>query len=75
MLYESFKWFYTDDLKLYARNAGEIQSLLSTVNIFSTDIGMIFCTSKCTHFSLKRGKFHDVLHQEMSGKIRSDVFY
>ena len=50
--------FYMDDLKLYARNAGEIQSLLTTVNIFSTDIGMKFCTSKCAHLSLKRGKYY-----------------
>jgi len=50
--------FYMDDLKLYAKNAGEIQSLLTTVNIFSTDIGMTFCTSKCAHLGLKGGKYH-----------------
>ena len=39
--------FYMDDLKLYARNAGEIQSLLSTVNIFSTDIGDVLHQQVC----------------------------
>ena len=44
------------------------------MNIFSTDIGMTFCASKCAHFSLKRGKYRDVLHQERLDKNTSDVF-
>ena len=47
-----------DNLKFYARNADEIQSLFATVNIFSANIGMTFCTSKCAHLSLKRGKYN-----------------
>jgi len=47
-----------DDLKLYAQNSGEIQSLLATVKLFSADIGMTLCTSKCANLSLKRGKYN-----------------
>ena len=28
------------------------------MNIFSANIGMTFCTSKCAHLSLKRGKYN-----------------
>ena len=45
-----------DDLKLYARSLKEVQSLLNSVSIYSSDIKMSFCTSKCAHLGLKRGK-------------------
>ena len=45
-----------DDLKLYAKNSKEIQSLLKSVSIFSSDIKPSFCTSKCAHLGIKRGK-------------------
>ena len=48
--------FYMDDLKLYARSLKEVQSLLNSVSIYSSDIKMSFCTTKCAHLGLKRGK-------------------
>jgi len=42
-----------DDLKLFARNYTEIESLLHSVTVFSPDIGMRFGLEKC---SLRRGK-------------------
>jgi len=38
------------------RISKEIQSLLKSVSIFSSDIKMSSCTSKCAHLGLKRGK-------------------
>ena len=48
--------FYMDNLKLYTNNGREIQSLLNSVNIFSSDIKMSFCTSKWTHLGIKPRK-------------------
>ena len=46
---------YKDDLKLYGKNEKEIESLLHTVRIFSTDIGMTFGIDKCTRLGVRRG--------------------
>ena len=47
---------FMDDLKLYAKNEEQIDSLVRTVHIFSTDIGMEFGIKKCGVRILKRGK-------------------
>ena len=47
---------YMDDLKLYAKNQTEIESLIHTVRIFSDDIGMEFGLDKCATIKMKRGK-------------------
>lgn len=47
---------FMDDLKLYAKNEEQIDSLIQTTNIFSTDIGMEFGIKKCGVLVLKRGK-------------------
>ena len=47
---------YIDDLKLYARKEREIDSLISTVRIFSDDIGMKFGLGKCARLIVERGK-------------------
>ena len=44
---------YMDDLKLFAKNYREIESLLHAVSIFSRDIGMSFGLDKCAHLSLQ----------------------
>ena len=38
---------YMDDLKLYGKSSNELESLLNTVRIFSTDISMEFGLEKC----------------------------
>ena len=45
-----------DDLKLYAKDDGELEGLLKIVKGFSDDIGMDFGLSKCPKATFKRGK-------------------
>ena len=47
---------FMDDLKLYAKNEKALDSLIQTVRIFSTDIGLEFGIEKCAMLTLKRGK-------------------
>ena len=44
---------YLDDLKLYGRNQREIQSLVTTVKVFSDDICMKFGLDKCASLSIR----------------------
>ena len=44
------------DLKLFARNENEIDTLVQTVQLCCEDIGMQFGISKCAVLSMKRGK-------------------
>ena len=45
-----------DDLKIYAKNQMELESLVNTVRIFSDDIEMEFGLQKCAILVMKRGK-------------------
>ena len=45
-----------DDLKLYARNENQLDSLVQTVRIISKDIGMKFGIEKCAVLVMKRGR-------------------
>ena len=45
-----------DDLKLYAKNEEQTNTLVRTVHVFSTDIGMEFGIKKCGILTMKRGK-------------------
>lgn len=47
---------FMDDLKLYASNKNQLESLISTVSFFSNDIRMEFGLSKCAILELKRGR-------------------
>ena len=47
-----------DDLKLYAENPKEIDSMINTAHIFSNDIGMNFGLDKCARLILQRGRVH-----------------
>ncbi|XP_053166186.1 uncharacterized protein LOC128351082 [Hemicordylus capensis] len=47
---------YMDDLKLYGKSQSEIESLLNTVCIFSSDIAMEFGLDKCAALIKNRGK-------------------
>ena len=46
---------FMDDLKLYAKNQ-QTNTLVRTVYVFSTDIGMEFGIKKCGILTMKRGK-------------------
>ena len=47
---------YMDDLKLYGKTKSDIESLISTVRLFSDDISMRFGLEKCASIVLKRAK-------------------
>ena len=48
---------YLDDLKLYADSRTELKSLVNTVRIISSSIGMEFGLNRCTTVSIEHGKF------------------
>ena len=53
---EIYHLLYMDDLKLYAKNEKELDSLVQIDRVFSNDIGMDFGIQKCSMLVLKRGK-------------------
>jgi len=62
---------YLDDIKLYAKSRPELESLLHSVEIFSTDICMAFGFEKCKTLSMARGKFIDGLDISLlTGQIK-----
>ena len=46
-----------DDLRLYAKDEKQLDSLVNTVQIFSLDIGMEFDIDKCGILVMKRGRY------------------
>ena len=49
-----------DDLKLYAKNRAEIESLINTVRIYSEDISMEFGFDKCASMGMRRGRIAEM---------------
>ena len=49
---------YMDDIKLFAKNEKELETLIHTVRIYSWDIGMEFGMVKCAMLVMKSGKRH-----------------
>ena len=47
---------YIDDIKLFAKNEKELETLIPAVRIYSQDIGMGFDLEKCTMLITKSGK-------------------
>ena len=45
-----------DDIKLFAKNEKELETLIHTVRIYSRDIGMEFGIEKCSMLVMKSGK-------------------
>ena len=45
-----------DDIKLFAKNGKELETLINTIRIYSQDIGMEFGIEKCAMLVMKRGK-------------------
>ena len=64
---------FMDNLKIYGKNIREIDSLIQTVRIFSTGIGMEFGISKRAMTQMKKGKIVSSEGMELSKreKIRS----
>lgn len=51
---------FMDDLKLYASSEKALESLVQTVRIFSSDIGMQFGIEKCAALRIHRGNLKDM---------------
>ena len=47
---------YMDDIKLFAKNEKELETLIHTVRIYSQDIGMEFGIEKCVMLVMKSDK-------------------
>ena len=64
---------YMDDIKLFAKNEKELETLLHTIRIYSQDIGMEFGIEKCALLVMKSGKRHltDEIELPNQDKIRT----
>lgn len=64
---------YMDDLKLYGKNANQVDTLVQTVRVVCSDISMEFGISKCATLTMKRGKLmkSDGISLPDGNKIRS----
>ena len=62
-----------DDLKLFGKSDGQIDSLVQTLFTFSEDIGLEFGLNKCGVVILKKGKLvkFDGIHLPNQEKMRS----
>ena len=47
---------FMDDLKLISKSEKQMDTLVRTVHVFSTDIGIEFGMKKCGILTMKRGK-------------------
>ena len=64
---------YMDDIKLFAKNEKELETLIQTIRIYSQDIGMEFGIEKCALLVMKSGKRHltDGIELPNQDKIRT----
>ena len=64
---------YKDDIKLFAKNEKELETIIHWVRIYSQDIRMEFSTEKCAMLVMKSGKQHltDRMEQPNQDKIRT----
>ena len=64
---------YMDDIKLFAKNEKELETLIQAVRIYSQDIGMEFGIEKCAMLAMKSGKRHltDGMELPSHDKIRT----
>ena len=62
---------YMDDIKLFAKNEKELETLIHAVRIYSPDIGMEFCIEKCAMLLMKSGKRY--LTDGLEQKIKTSL--
>ena len=64
---------YMDDIKLFAKNEKELETIIHTVRIYRQDIGMGFGIKKCALLVMKSGKRHltDGIELPNQDKIRT----
>ena len=70
---EKINHLYMDDIKLFAKNGKELETLIHAVRIYSQDIGIEFGIEKCAMLVMKSGKRHLTDGMELSNqdKIRT----
>ena len=61
---------YMDDIKLFAKNEKELETLIHAVRIYSQDIGMEFGVEKCAMLVMKSGKRHMTDEMELPNHHR-----
>ena len=54
--YKLNSFLFMDDSKLYAKSEEQTNTLVETVYVFNTNIGMEFGIKKCEILTMKRGK-------------------
>ena len=64
---------YMDDIKLFAKNKKELETLIHAIRIYSQDIGMEFGIEKCAVLVMKSSKWHmtDGMELPNQDKIRT----
>ena len=64
---------YIDDIKLFAKNEKELETLIREVRIYSQDIQMVFCIKICAMLAMKSGKRYltDGMELPNQDKIRT----
>ena len=64
---------HQDDIKLFAKNEKELETLIHAVRIYCQDIGMEFGREKCAMLVMKSGKRHFSSRMELPNqdKIRT----
>ena len=64
---------YMDDIKLFAKNKKELETLIHAIRIYSQDIGMEFGIEKCAVLVMKSSKWHmtDKMELPNQDKIRT----
>ena len=61
---------YMDDIKLFAKNEKELETLIHTVRIYSREIGMEFGIEKCEMLVMKSGKRQLTDEMELPNKVK-----
>ena len=64
---------YMDDIKLYAKNEQDIDSLIHLTRVFSADIGMTFGLAKCGRLIVSRGKVKNTSGINLPGGRIDDI--
>ena len=59
---------YMDDVKLFAKNEKELETLIHAVRIYRQNIGMEFGTEKCAMLVMKNGKQNLIAKMELPNK-------
>ena len=71
---------YIDDVKLFAKNEKELETLIEVVRIYSQDIGIEFGIEKCATLIMKSGKRNmteemELLNQDKIRTLREKETY